>query len=199
MTVQEALDVAHRLFAEQGFAKSPRRVGWSGNPNVPGEIFHGWKFKVEGHTTSAERKALRDAGWRFVGGWWGRCNELPTSLVVEVHHQGHTWEKPGRLSFCATCGYHPTHEPRRCRTFEERTPEKFAAALDRDSRNMLILMGLCPAFVLKTNPLAPLLDAQGKLTLFGRVVRAHVIISDPECLPSAKTEAQQLLAQHAGD
>lgn len=199
MTVREALDIANQLFAKGGFVKAPRKILWSGNASLAGcEIHHGWKFQVEGHTTPTERKALREAGWRYSGGWWGRCNELPTSVVVEVHHPTHTREKPGALSFCATCGQHPTREPRPCRTLEERTPESFAAALDRPSKGLLV-MGFCPAVLSKANPLAPLVDEKGRLTLFGRVVRAHVIISDPGCLPHAKTEAQQLLAQHAGD
>ena len=48
-----------------------KRVNWCGNPpHAPYE--YGWVIRIPGYTTPEQRKALRDAGFRFYGGKWGR-------------------------------------------------------------------------------------------------------------------------------
>ena len=49
---------------------SPQRVHFNGNFALQGcPLFAGWRFRIGRYTTKQERKALRDLGWNFSGGW----------------------------------------------------------------------------------------------------------------------------------
>ncbi len=55
-----------------------QRQHFHGNLGLKGcPLFAGWRFQIGRYTTPDERKALRNLGWNFSGGWWYQRDEKP--------------------------------------------------------------------------------------------------------------------------
>lgn len=68
-------------FSEADYDRPPRHIWWGGNSDLEGcPLYRGWRFRLVRHTSDDERKWLRERGWRFRGGWWGRRDDKPYGI-----------------------------------------------------------------------------------------------------------------------